>query len=405
VLLNVTLVLIALACFSALLYFGSREVKRWHATVTPLASIIGSGFLVVAPLLHKIVNSWAPLAMLLVVILAYGIGMVIRFNIQYFEPMLKKQHGQLFSWLERFSNLALAGAYIISVAFYLRLLAAFVLEPFDVDRDLLPNLITTLFIVGIALTGWFRGLHGLENSETFAVDVKLGIITALLVGLMVFDVSWLESHQLASLPTTISKDSFDLMRKLAGVLLIVQGFETSRYLGDEYSRELRIMTMKDAQIISGAIYLLFVGLSIPVFTSFHQGVTETAIIDLSRKVAFVLPFMLILAAIMSQFSAAVADTVGSGGLLKEFTRHRLSLNHGYLIVTGIALLLVWSANIFEIIAYASRAFALYYFLQTMVALLLTHKLKHVGQRWVYRLYLTLLGLILLFVVLFAIPAG
>lgn len=402
---NVTLVIIALACFAALLYFGSREVKRWHATVTPLASIIGSGFLVVAPLLHKIVNSWAPLAMLLIVILAYGIGMVIRFNIQHFEPMLKHQSGSKFNWLERFSNLALAGAYIVSVAFYLRLLSAFVLEPFDIEFEYLPNIITTVFIIAIAATGWIRGLHGLEKSETFAVDIKLGIILALLIGLMVFDVSWIESHQIASLPSTISKDTFELMRKLAGILLIVQGFETSRYLGDEYSSKLRIATMKDAQIISGAIYLLFVGLSIPVFTSFHQDVTETAIIGLSRQVAFVLPFMLILAAIMSQFSAAVADTVGSGGLLKEFTRHRISLNHGYLIVTGIALLLVWSANIFEIIAYASRAFALYYFLQTLTALFLTNKLNHPGQRWIYRLYLTLLGLVLLFVVLFAIPAG
>ena len=50
----------------------------------------------------------------------------------------------------------------------------------------------------------------------------------------------------------------------AGILLIVQGFETSRYLDDEYSREFRICTIKAAQIISGAIHLLFVGLATPV---------------------------------------------------------------------------------------------------------------------------------------------
>ena len=49
---------------SALLFSKSfRTSKSWHATVTPLASIIGSGFLVSAPLLILATGKLAPLAM------------------------------------------------------------------------------------------------------------------------------------------------------------------------------------------------------------------------------------------------------------------------------------------------------------------------------------------------------
>ncbi|MGD8408216.1 MAG: hypothetical protein PVF21_06330 [Thiohalophilus sp.] len=405
-LLNIVLVLIAIASLAMLIFMGNREVKRWHATVTPLASIIGSGFLVVAPLLHTIANTWAPLVMLFVVILAYAIGSVVRFNIHHFEPVLNSDSpGLLFPWLDRLSNIALAGAYIISVAFYLRLLAAFILEPFEFENDYLAKIITSVFIITIALIGWIRGLHGLEKSETIAVSIKLAIIIALLAGLMVFDVSWIESHSIRSLSASMNNDAWQTLRQLAGILLIVQGFETSRYLGDEYSRELRTCTMKDAQIISGAIYLFFVGLSIPVFATFEQGVSETAIIELSRHVATVLPVMLIFAAIMSQFGAAIADTVGTGGLLKETSGHRLSLNYSYVIVTGIALVLIWSANIFEIIAYASRAFALFYLMQSVIALLLSVRIGDWRRRLLYQGYFVLMSLVLAFVVIFAIPAG
>ncbi len=78
--------------------------------------------------------------------------------------------------------------------------------------------------------------------------------------------------------------------------------------------------------------------------------------------------MLIVAAIMSQFSAGVADTVGAGGLASETSRGKISSNKGYLMVAVFAVILVWTANLLEIIALASRAFALYYLLQCVVAL-------------------------------------
>ena len=60
--------------------------KLIGATATPLASIFGSGFLVIVPILNGAVGPYAWLAMACVCGLAYAMGSVIRFNIRTAEP-------------------------------------------------------------------------------------------------------------------------------------------------------------------------------------------------------------------------------------------------------------------------------------------------------------------------------
>ena len=73
--------------------------------------------------------------------------------------------------------------------------------------------------------------------------------------------------------------------------------------------------------------------------------------------------MLIVAAIMSQFSAAIADTIGSGGLIVESLSNRISLKNSYLVIVTIGVALTWLTDIYSIITLASKAFAIYYALQ------------------------------------------
>jgi hypothetical protein len=49
------------------------------------------------------------------------------------------------------------------------------------------------------------------------------------------------------------------------------------------------------------------------------------------------------------------------------TGNRVSARQAYLALTVIGLALTWSADIFQIISYASRAFAFYYMLQSAIA--------------------------------------
>ena len=63
--------------------FHPRVVNSvtWRATVTPLASIIGSGFLVLGPIMKHSFGPSGILVMLMLCVGAYLIGGAIRFNI------------------------------------------------------------------------------------------------------------------------------------------------------------------------------------------------------------------------------------------------------------------------------------------------------------------------------------
>jgi hypothetical protein len=82
--------------------------------------------------------------------------------------------------------------------------------------------------------------------------------------------------------------------------------------------------MRAAQVVSAVIYLVFIALATVLF---HDGLGSdvTAIISMTRPVALVLPFLLAVAAIGSQSSAAVADDMGAGGLIEDITNRTLTL--------------------------------------------------------------------------------
>jgi len=163
--------------------------------------------------------------------------------------------------------------------------------------------------------------------------------------------------------------------------------------------------MRRAQLISGVLYVVSVIVLMPIVQ--HLNLAHIRIADIvaaTGLAATALPLMLIVAAIMSQFSAGVADTVGAGGLASETSRGRFSSNTGYLVVSVFAIILVWTADLLEIVALASRAFALYYLLQCVVALIATRHYYGIKVYWLHSANFVTVAIILTFVVLFAIPA-
>lgn len=400
---NLIIIVVAFA-LAGYLAFSRRLANSlsWKATITPLASIMGSGFLISAPLLGGIVGNLAVVYMGLLLALAYLVGGAIRFNIRHFEPIENKNHGpaQDIAFLSR---IVLVGAYFISVTYYLELLAAFLLQAFGIYGQVAANSITTLLLLTICSIGMWRGLKELEVVEKYAVAVNLGMIGALLVGLaiynarLVFDGTW-------ALPSVSSSVDLHDLRVLVGLLIVVQGFETSRYLGDEHPAEQRIATMHTAQIVSTVIYLLFIALATVLFHE-NLGADVTAIIGMTKTVAVVLPILITVAAIGSQFSAAVADNEGAGGLIEDITQHKVTVRYAYLLILMVTVVLVWSANVNEIITYASRAFALYYTLQCAVAWVVAWRDKNLPHRTVCLVRYAFLAVICFLVFALGIPSG
>ncbi len=376
-----------------------RDNIWWNATVTPLASIIGSGFLVIAPLLAAVAGAYALAAMLAIVLLAYGVGHAIRYNIRYAEPLEGSATAPRGLFMaSRFASVSLSIAYVISVAFYIRLLASFVLSITPFNVSFYEDLLATGVLLGIATIGYVRGLRGLEVVETISVSIKLSIIIALLVGLFWHNVStgiW-RADLVAS-----DMDIWTRLRMLGGMLLVVQGFETSRYLGNRYPADMRRKTMNYAQISSALIYLVFVALVVPVLVNLPAGTPdETAIIAITGYVAPMLPYLLVLAALMSQLSAGIADTVGAGGLVVEESKGRIVERNAYPVLVAASIALIWTFDIFEVISIASRTFAFYYMMQAIIAALVARQNRHFGHMALSLALAALLGLI----VVFALPA-
>jgi hypothetical protein len=365
---NILILLGVVLTGAVLLWPRLANAPLWRATITPLASIIGSGFLVLGPILDVSYGAYAPLVMLALCITAYLFGWAIRFNIERIDTVQRRT-----PMVERSESLAsglLAFAYVISVTYYLNLFGAFGVSLTALDNSQNAKLLTTAVFLVILSVGWLRGFSALERLEQVSVGLKLSIIIGLLVGLSLHFAQTARADALVLHAPEVS--GWQALMLAAGLLVTVQGFETSRYLGSTYDVGMRIRSMKIAQWLSAAIYMAYIGLLTYAFEAKVLSLNETSIIDLMEVVAPILPVLLVAAALSAQFSAAVADTVGSGGLIRELSGGKMPVELAYSLIVGFGLFLTWTANNFEIISYASRAFAAYYAIQAGIAAMSAH---------------------------------
>ena len=369
-----------------------------RATSTPLASIFGSGFLIIVPILAGVVGELSVFAMAGVCALAYAVGSVIRFNIRNAEPVLADKPPTSTLSLERTSDLALVAAYIVSVCLYLHILSSFVLGGFGIDNEVREDLLTTAVIVLIMVIGMTKGLKPLEFLEQWALYITLVIILALFVGFGLYDASAWQSAAGLTMPDMPQQSLWAIITVVAGTLIVVQGFETPRYLGATFDTETRVKSSRWSQIISTGVYLVFIALATPILHELNAKYDDNSLIELTKIAAGVLLVPLIGAAALSQFSAAVADTMTATGNLEETTHGHVKARFAYILIGGGAIMLCWSANTLQITALASRAFAFYYLMQCLVAITVS---KSTAQR----VGMVVVAAVLAFIAVFAVPAS
>ena len=377
---------------------NENSKKIIGATATPLASIFGSGFLVIIPILNGAVGPYSLIAMTAVCALAYAVGCVIRYNIRHAEPLLENnQVPKRTRYYEGASDLALVVAYVISVCLYINILASFLLggigEQYDTPRN--EHILSVAVIALIGAIGYFKGLQALAKLEKLALGVTLLIIVALFAGFASYDVKTVATG--IQWPKMPSHSWWEILTLVGGTLIVVQGFETSRYLGKAFNAPMRIQSCRLSQIIATVVYLVFIALATPLMHFLGDTVKDNDLIMLAGKASVLLPLPLVIAAVLSQFSAAVADTLGGSGNTVEATHNHVNLKQATLLICGGAVILAFAPTL-TILALASRAFAFYYMLQCFVASTLT---KSALQRTLFRL----LAAVLAFITFFSVPAG
>lgn len=368
------------------------------ATVTPMASIFGSGFLIIVPVLERTLGRWAVLGAAAVCALAWVIGTAVRHCVRVVEPLTAT--GELdrgTARLERWADAVIVVAYVISVALYLRIMAEYLVGLVIHEGDVRwEKVIACLAVVVIATVGIRRGFYGLELLEKAALAVVFALTFALGLTLLIHDSQELLGDGL-SLPPVPDVGLLSILLILGGIVITVQGFETIRYLGDDYDAETRVWASRVAQVVATIVYVLFVAVATPVMGLGTDAGVDNTLLDITRRVAPLLTIPLVISAVLSQFSAATADTAAADGNLRGLWSWMRG-PRPYVVGGAAAIVLAATVGTFWIIVIASRAFAAYYALQAIIAFRTSHTL---GRRIGYGA----LAVVMVAITLLAEPAG
>lgn len=338
------------------------------ATVTPLASIFGSGFLIIVPVLERTVGALSVFGAAGVCAVAWLVGTAIRHCVRVVEPLAES--GELDSTtgrLERLADAVIVVAYVISVALYLRIMAEYLVGfVTDGGSDSAERILACAAVAVIVAIGVTRGFQGLDLAERMALIAVLGLVTVLGGALAIDDGGNLLGGGL-DLPPVPDMGVGQVLLVLGGIVITVQGFETVRYLGDEYDAPTRIWASRVAQAVAAGIYVGFVLVATPVMGLGTAAGADNTLLDITDRVAPALALPLVICAVLSQFSAATADTVAADGNLRGLT-HWMRGPRSFLVTGVAAIALAATVQTFTIITVASRAFAAYYAIQAVIAL-------------------------------------
>ncbi len=338
------------------------------ATVTPLASIFGSGFLIIVPVLERALGVYAVVGVVAVSILAYLIGNAVRHNVRVSERLEEEDElDPTTRKLERLGDLVIVVAYVISVTLYIRILAQYVLNYAGVESLVPQQVLTVAVIAFIGTVGVTRGFGGLSLLERISLGSALLLVVVLVGDLLKVNIVDLSGGDL-DLPPNAGRPITETLQVLGGILIAFQGFETVRYIGTHYDRPTRVAASALSQKIALPIYIAFVAVATPLMALGSAGGADETLLALVERVTVFLALPLVLTAALTQFSAATADVVAAVGNLRVLASERMAGALAYLISCGGAIAMAWVNDLFVIIVIASRAFAAYYMLQALVAM-------------------------------------
>ncbi len=340
--------------------------------MTPLASILGSGLLIIVPVLERTLGSLSVLGAVGVCAVAWLSGTAVRHCVRVVEPLAAD--GKLDTVtrrVDRWADAVIVVAYVISVALYLRIMAQYVVAYATGGNGQLTERIiacaTVVLIIGI---GVLRGFTGLDRLDRISLVAVLVLTTVLGATLAVDDgqASFGDGLRLPPIPDT---GLGGVLLVLGGIVITVQGFETVRYLGDEFDTETRVWASRVAQLVAASIYVGFVAVATPVMGIGTPAGADNTLLDITGRVAPWLALPLALSAVLSQFSAGIADTAAAEGNLRKLSGWMRG-PRPYLASGTAAVVLAATVPTYTIVAIASRAFAAYYALQAVLALRTSH---------------------------------
>jgi hypothetical protein len=373
-----------------------QQSSSYQAMVVPMANIMDVGFLVLAPIIVVLVGYGAPLFMLGICLVAVATGFVIAYNIRHYEPLIgtpDRVH-RVAAW----ANWSLFAASMVNIAYYVQLLMTLVLLPLGLYTEGRVTLTSVLVLAAVIVVGYRGHLPALNRLGDRTAAFNLAALFAVLAAfggynvLEAIDGNW-------SLPAYDPPIDDKAVRNLLGLFAMVQGFEASRYIGARFAARERISTMRWAQAIATVVFVLLIALVLLPFGQFRPPADATAIFEVSKEVTFYLPWLILLVAVGSQVAAIANATSSRSDLLIEATRETVPRKYTFPILLVPAIMIVIFTNVTEAVATASRVFALYFVLQSLIALMLALR----SRSWAAAVGISAVGLTMAGVMTFGLP--
>ncbi|KTG29391.1 hypothetical protein [Haloferax profundi] len=398
-------VVVTLLGLSAVLYSSRvQNSEQYQATVVPLANIMDIGFVAMTPIIVFIIGLESPIVMFGLCALGFAMGWVMRYNIRAFEPV-SGEKGTLHN-VARVGQASLLVASLVNVAYYLQLMGGVIVlliaVPLGINLD--PGVsrgsgLAVLSLVALGLIGFARGLDQLNNLGNKTTAFNLAAVTAIIVGFLAYNVDVALAGNWA-LPDYNPPVTSEGLRQILGLFAIVQGFEASRYIGDQYSPDLRIKTMRLAQIIATIAFVLFPLSALLLFAVNSPGTADPIAVVLIAGVASpLLPWLILFLAVGSQASAAVNAISSRSAVMIELTEGGVEQRYTYPILAIGAIAVVLVTDVLSAVAVASRVFAAFFAVQCLIALVMASRenqmVRFVGTG--------LVGLAMLIIAIFGLP--
>jgi hypothetical protein len=374
-----------------------QQAPFYQALVVPLANIMDVGFLVLTPLIVLLVGFDSPIFMLLICLIAGAAGLAITYNIRHYEPLVGTP--DRINGLATVGQWALFGASIANIAYYTQLLATLVLWPIDLYSPGRVTLSSVLLLALLILVGYRYGLASLNHLGERTTAFNLAALAAIVTVFVAFNLNFMLRGEWGFGDYNPPNDP-DRLRKLLGFFAMVQGFEASRYIGMRFSADLRVTTMRWAQLVSTTVFVLLVTSVLFVFEeSQPDRLDGTTIFVASKAVAPTVPFMILLAALGSQLSAIVNATSSRSDLLIEVTKGGLQRRYTFPVLLVPAITVILFTNVTAAVALASRVFAAYFLLQAGIAGTLAYR----AQSWPWLAAFVAVGLMMATIMVFGLP--
>ncbi len=348
-----------------------QQSERYQAMVVPLANIMDVGFIVMSPAIVLLAGFAAPLVMLGICLLAIATGFAIAYNIRHYEPL--EGTDDPVNRVGYVSRWALTFASVINIAYYTLLLITLLLWPLDLYSVTNLAIGGTVLLVVLIIVGMAGGMDWLNNLGNKTTAFNLSAVVAVVTAFIVYNIQeWLGGRwDLGETEVMISGEDF---RKIIGLFAIVQGFEAARYIGARFGKELRITTMRLAQVISSVVFVVFVASVLILYVQVQTDFSGESIFIVADEVGDFMPWLILLAAIGSQTSAIINATMSRSDMLVD---HKMPRRWTFVVLLGPAIAVFLLVDITEAVALASRVFAAYFVLQAVIAWILARR----AQNW------------------------